>query len=44
MARDSIPSVPELAGFLFGSPLLQHGLGGVMSDGAYSEGERRAAF
>jgi hypothetical protein len=30
MARDIVPSVPELAGFLF-EP---HRLGGVMNDGA----------
>lgn len=34
MARDIVPSVPELAGFLFGSPLLPHRLGGVVNDGA----------
>lgn len=33
-ARDIILSVPEWADFLFGSPLLPHGLGGVMNDGA----------
>ena len=34
MVRDNIPSVPELADFLFGSPLLPHRLGGVVNDGA----------